>query len=239
MTHFDKLGDFHLSTDNEKLKESISIASHLTRNLTAAYFELTGTIPSLLNGGHISEIPPKALEKCRVFSNRYIAVKESWPKNAKILEIGTQTGIFANYIAESVDPKELHLIDISYDLFNDDLRFALRMTKHEGRSSEIIKQFSESYFDVAYIDASHDYADVKSDLEGAKRIVKDGGLIVCNDYVWYSPAEMSEYGVIRAVNEIINDDEFNILYIALHTHGFFDIAFINQKKIENLTADAS
>jgi ubiquinone/menaquinone biosynthesis C-methylase UbiE len=192
------------------------------------YFQLYKTIP-LLSRDVAPEIPQSALVKAKIHANRYLAVEKEWPSNAKILEVGTQTGEFANFIFEKKKPSDLQVLDISYHLFKDNLPCDSSITKHVGRSIEVMAQLPDNYFDVVYIDASHDYNDVRLDIEHACRITKVNGLIVCNDYIWYSPAEFSEYGVIRAVNELVIARLMKIKYFALHTQGFFDIAIVNSK----------
>lgn len=55
--------------------------------------------------------------------------------------------------------------------------------------------FNNCYFDILYIDASHDYKSVKNDIENWLPKVKTGGYICGDDYSVKWP------GVIAAVNE--------------------------------------
>ncbi len=175
------------------------------------------------------EIPSSLLKNAKIYGNRYDAILSKVKKQSKFLEVGTQTGNFAKYICEKTNPKELHVVDIDYSLFDDSIIDSSIITKHKGMSCDVLKEFDEDYFDYAYIDASHDYSDVLLDVNLCLRIVKNNGLIILNDYTWYSPPEMIEYGVIKAANEIIVANDFEVSYFALHQNGFFDIAFINKK----------
>lgn len=217
-----------MKLNEQELKSNLSDAIQKVRQLTEQYFQSFNTIP-LLSKEEVLEIPQISLIKAKIYANRYLAVESEWPQKARVLEVGTQTGDFANFIYENKNPCDLQAIDISYDLFKKYLPCDSLLKKHVGKSNEIMRTMPESYFDVVYIDASHDFQDVISDIDQARRITKNNGLIVCNDYTWYSPAEFSEYGVIRAVNNTLNKDSIKVKYLALHTHGFFDIAFINKK----------
>jgi predicted O-methyltransferase YrrM len=66
------------------------------------------------------------------------------------------------------------------------------------------KNYPDSFFDVVYIDASHDYESVKEDILTWLPKVKKGGIICGDDYYSDWP------GVIKAVNEIF-DKDFNTL----------------------------
>lgn len=61
------------------------------------------------------------------------------------------------------------------------------------------KLYPDKYFDIVYIDASHEYEHVKNDILHWLPKVKRGGVICGDDYVrrWE--------GVIRAVNEIFGE----------------------------------
>lgn len=61
------------------------------------------------------------------------------------------------------------------------------------------KNHTDEYFDVVYIDASHDYESVKEDIIAWLPKVKKGGIICGDDYTPGWP------GVMRAVNEVFNN----------------------------------
>lgn len=215
--------------DDDRLKAAFVSSSNLTRELGQLCFRELGHVPYALNNAETVEIPAKLVTNAKLYADRYLALRKLVKKGQKILEVGTQTGHFAAFMSKTLEPSELHVIDISYDLFDESLQFGAGFQKHHGYSSEVMATFADDHFDVAYIDASHDYKDVVNDLRSAVRIVKPDGLIVCNDYTWYSPPEMSEYGVIRAVNEVVVERGLPVLYLALQKNGYFDIALRNLK----------
>lgn len=49
--------------------------------------------------------------------------------------------------------------------------------------------------DLIYVDASHEYEDVKADIENYSTLLNDGGVMFGDDYSWP--------GVFRAVNELL------------------------------------
>lgn len=61
------------------------------------------------------------------------------------------------------------------------------------------KNYTNEYFDIVYIDASHEYEYVKEDILAWLPKVKKGGIICGDDYI------IGWDGVILAVNEIFKD----------------------------------
>ncbi len=55
-------------------------------------------------------------------------------------------------------------------------------------------------YDLAFIDGSHEYVDVKADVEKCRAVLVDGGLMAFHDY-----NESAHPGVTRAVDELIED----------------------------------
>lgn len=53
-----------------------------------------------------------------------------------------------------------------------------------GRSEEVLPDLHPNWFDVAYIDGSHEPWDVLSDSVLCWRLVKKGGLIIWDDYLY-------------------------------------------------------
>jgi SAM-dependent methyltransferase len=149
------------------------------------------------------------------------------PKKLRIAEVGILKGDFSRIIFEKAHPCELHLID--NDLSQFDPGFLLseidnRVFIHNGDSSNVLEEvFSDSYFDIVYIDADHTFIGVSKDIKAAKRKVKPGGLLAFNDYMNWSPLEAREYGVMRAVNELIVAENWHVAFFAFHDLGYHDI----------------
>jgi hypothetical protein len=64
---------------------------------------------------------------------------------------------------------------------------------------------------------------VKRDIVAAKIKVKPGGLLVFNDYIRWT-RRGTEYGVIPAVNRLIVEEDWRIVFIALSESGYNDVA---------------
>ena len=66
-------------------------------------------------------------------------------------------------------------------------------------SMEAVKQYADESLDFVLIDGSHEYEDVKNDINEWMKKVKSGGMIAGDDCSHYWP------GVVQAVNECVPD----------------------------------
>jgi hypothetical protein len=174
-----------------------------------------------------SELDWGHLRDCRVVPSRVELVRECLPKRGVVAEVGTDHGAFAEIILKYAVPSELHVIDISLANFRRDV-FAPAIQAgtvrlHESDSVEALRRFPDEYFDWIYIDANHSYEGVTRDLNEAKRAVKRQGLLVVNDYVFWSHREFMAYGVVQAVNELCRSEDWKLLYLALHPEMHCDV----------------
>ena len=172
----------------------------------------------------VPEISQTALSHAQLMSNRHALIRELGIGGV-VAEIGTQEGIFSDFILGSTQPDELHLFDIDFSPYHavgrvDDERVVL----HEGDSSTLLSTFPVDYFDWIYIDGDHSYDGAKADAEIAVTRVKPGGTLVFNDFTIWSPAEMIDYGIPYVVSELIRDFDLEVTYLALHPLGYHDIA---------------
>ena len=58
-----------------------------------------------------------------------------------------------------------------------------RINHHKINSSDFFK-INNKTFDIIYIDGSHFYLDVYNDFENSLKILKNGGLIILDDFLW-------------------------------------------------------
>lgn len=83
----------------------------------------------------------------------------------------------------------------------------VRMTSVEA--SKLFLHYKEyvegKYFDLVFIDAEHDYDNVKRDILAWEPLIKEGGIICGHDYA------SREKGVIKAVNEIYGVDNIEVI----------------------------
>jgi predicted O-methyltransferase YrrM len=156
------------------------------------------------------------------------ALLERVPQGGIVAEVGTLQGEFAREILRIAAPKELHLIDHEIDPrvveLTEEASLRHRVFFHHQDSVEALHTFPDRHFDWIYIDAQHAYEGVKRDIGAARRKVKDGGLLVFNDYIPWSYVEMEPYGVVAAVNELCTEDKWEMVYLALPSHMYCDVA---------------
>lgn len=167
------------------------------------------------------------VRNCRLVAERAELLKFCLPKQAVVAEIGTDQGNFAALILEHTAPTQFHVIDRSFQNFRR-ARFetaiaAKQMYLHEGDSATVMGRFADGFFDWIYIDADHSYAGVKRDIDAAKTKIKPGGLLVFNDYIFWSHRELESYGVVQAVNEFCLAEDWELVYLALHPEMYQDV----------------
>lgn len=183
-------------------------------------------LPAHAKGSGLAPAPAlerRHLDGCLVLPDFETMVREL-PKGAIVAELGSFHGDSARTILEDAEPRELHLIDRDFSkLRRDSLRDDV-VRFHEGDSASTLGTFPDEHFDWIYIDADHSYAGVKRDLEEAKRKVKRDGLLIFDDYVFFSPTELLPYGVVHAVHELCIDDGWAFRYFVLAGRGFCQVA---------------
>ncbi|HEY0087373.1 MAG TPA: class I SAM-dependent methyltransferase [Candidatus Lokiarchaeia archaeon] len=129
-------------------------------------------------------------------------------KKLSIIEIGSWKGesarIFADYfkIVYCVDPWDVENapipmkpdVKIAESMIDKLVKEKKNIIKIKGTSAEVVKNINK-FFDVVYIDALHEYDDVKADVMAWKD--KSIKFIGGHDY------RVNTNGVILAVNEIL------------------------------------
>ena len=176
----------------------------------------------------------KHLQSCKVLPTRY-DILDMMPKNSICTEVGVLYGDFSQEILRRVQPKEFYLIDL-YRMYEDhykDIFMGFNSDKNVfplmGTSWEILSNFNDETFDFIYIDAGHNYEDVKRDAEIAMNKIKKDGYIIFNDYILYNnftkiQKEPELFGVPYVIHELCLDYNFEFKYIALHPYMFCDVA---------------
>ena len=179
------------------------------------------------------------VKNCTMLSDRFHILKHM-PKNAVVAEVGVLGGDWSRHILEETSPEKLVLIDTFY---SDDYAHLKRFNKgsHEqyirakfelakekvevrkGLSWDELASFPNDHFDWMYIDAAHDYESVVRDLEQAHLKLKPNGYLVMNDYIMYDYYTAEPYGVVQATNEFMLENDFEMLYWALHPGLFCDV----------------
>jgi caffeoyl-CoA O-methyltransferase len=165
------------------------------------HFTLTGTpYPSMLTG--------------RV-QGRFLQLVVQLSGAKSIVDVGTFTGYSALAMAEALPPDgRILTIDhnpeharIAQDFFNRSSnrdRIALRL----GEALEILKTLADGQTDLVFIDADkHNY---NAYYEESMRILRNGGLILADNALWYgrifNPRD-EDSRAMAAFNERVNSDE--------------------------------
>lgn len=163
------------------------------------------------------------------YPNLYKNMVERFPSDSKFVEIGSWKGkssaFMAVEIANSHKNIDFYCVDTwegsvehqgreelskLFDIFQenmaplDEYYTSMRMT-----SLNAVNHFEDKSLDFIFIDASHEYEDVKKDIKAWLPKVKPGGVIAGHDYY----VEGYDYfpGVKQAVNESLNVNELILM----------------------------
>lgn len=144
------------------------------------------------------------------------------------VEVGVLRGDFAWHILKQWNGRKLYCVDAwrhisgNIDINNPDhngqldnmarafmnlYEFGDRVTLIREMSSQAADLFQENSLDFVYLDAAHDYENVKNDLMCWVSKVKAGGILCGHDYINSPKSENghSEFGVKQAVDEMAKD----------------------------------
>jgi len=171
------------------------------------------------------------LLNCKVVPSRE-DILVTLPQRSVCAEVGVKVGNFASNILKINKPKELTLID--FDMFClDRCREKFKKKKNinyvHGNSKLILKEFDDNYFDWIFLDTDHTYNTTKIELKQANRIVKEDGMIIIHDYISYSYIDDRTYGVIPAVNEFVNNSDWEFKYLTLEPSMYIAVALTKNK----------
>jgi precorrin-6B methylase 2 len=145
----------------------------------------------------------------------------------QIIEVGSQEGKFAEFLAVVKLKVSVMAIDVNTDLIME--RGVLtRMTNVEivkGDSSQVLASLNQKY-DFIYIDGDHSYEGVKKDAFAADKLLDPNGLLVFNDYTLWSYLEQIPYGIPHVIHELIDSGNYKMVGFAFHPWGYHDVALI-------------
>jgi caffeoyl-CoA O-methyltransferase len=142
----------------------------------------------------------------------YLIVELFGPR--RIVDIGTFTGYSALAMAEAsgVDAqvetieRNPEFSKIARDFF-DRSPAGAKITIHTGEALQILDTFAEGQTDLVFIDG--DKREYGAYYRQAMRILRTGGLILCDNVLWYGKIFNPEDEDSRAVaefNELVNED---------------------------------
>ncbi len=196
-----------------------------------------------------SQIPKTDLSKIHINNAKLLLSREELltllPKGGVVAELGVDEGGFSDSILKLNKPQKLHLIDIwGSKRYGDDKkrkvenRFKEKIEDNSvvinlGLSTEVAKDFQDSYFDWIYIDTAHIYKTTIEELELYRTKIKSGGYIAGHDFIIGEFNGMVRYGVKEAVYEFCVKYDWEIVYLTteLKNHPSFAIRKIADSTI--------
>jgi predicted O-methyltransferase YrrM len=145
----------------------------------------------------------------------YCEVGSYLQRPLKMIEIGSYMGESAMMFAMSHLFSKICCIEPfhGYEEFNDIMKYTWKQVEHQfqhntrnfksielhqGLSHDIADSFEDDTFDFIYIDGSHNYENVKRDIQLYLPKLRKGGVIAGHDYY-----EKEWPGVVQAVNESV------------------------------------
>ena len=135
-------------------------------------------------------------------------------------EIGVEQGKFSEYLLKTVPNLKLYCIDFwkyyrlwrgmkrqwRQDAYYEEVKKKLAPYDCEiikATSMDAVKNFKDESLDFVYIDANHNYENVKEDLREWSKKVRKGGIVCGDDYHKFPSGND---GVIRGLDEYIKDN---------------------------------
>jgi hypothetical protein len=196
----------------------------------------------------VARLPEHLLANTRLLPNRE-AILPLLPKHKVVAEVGVALGDYSDLLIRVCEPERFIAIDLftlhqlpelwgrpTRELFSGDThgsyyrkRFKShieqgKMTILEGDSVAALTTLDDESIDIVYVDAEHSYDAVKSELAVVKRKVKYDGSIILNDYIMNDVGfSDAPYGVIHAVNEFMIAENWEMTYLAFHSHMYCDV----------------
>jgi len=203
------------------------------------------------NSENYPVLKAKHLDNARLFAHREDLISSfSFLEGGVIAEIGVADGYFSEFLLSQLKPEKFVAFDIftmhefttdfagRTDVFNNMTQLEHYRRKFADRGSQVVievgmsqqnlAKYPDKSFDLIYIDGDHSYASVKQDTNIAKTKLADNGIIIFNDYIMYDYVNGRTYGVVRAVNELVINEDCLVCGFSLNWGMFCDIAVRKQ-----------
>ena len=168
---------------------------------------------------------PEFGEEWFSYPDLYKSMVEKFPSGSKFVEVGSWKGKSSAYMAVeiansckeidfycvdtwegSIENKGMEELSRLYDIFLSNMKpVESYYTPLKMKSLDAVSRFGDHSLDFVFIDASHEYEDVKADIIAWLPKIKPGGILAGHDYYIddfdYYP------GVKQAVNEEFSEFE--------------------------------
>lgn len=165
----------------------------------------------------VVKLNESALAGCTVVANRASLV-ENLPRQGLVAVLGDLDQNFVPLILEKSEPRELHIWGAIDDGLSD-----RRVVGHDKNTAEIVDSFSDYSWDWVYFAGPHKYAKMVDLIEVWQSRVRLQGYLVFGGYTRYTQSGV-EYGVIPAVNELVNRGGWVMAYFLLQRAGYHQVA---------------
>lgn len=158
------------------------------------------------------------------YPNFYKSLVEKLENNSKIVEVGSWRGRSACFLGVEIHNSgkkiNLNCVDtwegseehVDYEILKDDglyKEFLMNITplSHiitpiRKKSLDAVELYEDESLDVVFLDASHKYEDIKSDMIAWYPKVKKGGIFSGHDYPSWND-------VVKAVHEFFPENNFS------------------------------
>jgi SAM-dependent methyltransferase len=169
------------------------------------------------------------VEKTPIFINYFEKNKDLKKKIINILEIGSYEGrssiFFLKYFIDSKltcvdtwegsdehDKKNMHFIEQNFNLNTKD--FSNRAIKIKNNSNEFFNK-NNNFFDLIYIDGSHDFTQVMKDSINADKYLKKNGYLLFDDFNFIFPEYKKNENVAAAIKFFLDKfkNNYTIIYL--------------------------
>ena len=145
-------------------------------------------------------------------------------KKLNILEIGTFEGRSAAFFYKYLDVNKLVTVDlmkkdsIEYGNFEYNSKKFINCDFYNLRSDIFFKETKlKQEFDIIYIDGSHFYADVLKDAISSYSILKSGGIIIFDDFLYTRQTRRFKrpefMNVIGGILYFLNQKKLKLIYV--------------------------
>ena len=161
-----------------------------------------------------------------VLPNRLEMIKRM-PENSIAAELGVDEGQFSKDMLSTGRVQELHLVDLWGSVRYSEKKMKDVQTKlaaqsktgqvhfHRAKSVDAASEFEDAFFDFVYIDTDHSYTTTANELTVWAPKVKPGGYLLGHDFVDGNLALGVKYGVIEAVAEFVNREDWVLAYVTM------------------------
>ena len=161
-------------------------------------------------------------------------IKENF-KNFSYMEIGSYEGNSVSYILKNFSPKKVYCVDVwekdkNYKGINKQNfdNFKFNMKEFEGRFS-FFKEGSDNffeknsdYFDIIYVDGTHESHQVHKDINNAWNFLNLNGIMICDDYFYGNLyTGLDEDVPATAINKFLKKKKNELKIICINNNQIF------------------